>query len=38
MVDIVINESPISHIDEYDAIIVSTNCYKTMRNGFQLEM
>ena len=38
MIDIVINESPISHVSEYDAIIVGTNCYQSMRNGFQGEV
>ena len=38
MIDIVINESPIRHIGEYDAILVPTNCYQTMRNGFQYEV
>ena len=37
MVDIVINENLIKHIDEYDAIIIATNCYQVMRNGFQYE-
>lgn len=38
MVDIVINESPINHVNEYDAIILGTNCYQVMRNGFQEEV
>lgn len=38
MVDIVINENLINHIDEYDAIIIATNCYQVMRNGFQYEV
>lgn len=38
MVDIVIDESPINHINEYDAIIIGTNCYQVMRNGFQFEV
>ena len=38
MVDIVINEDLINHINEYDAILISTNCYQSMRNGFQFEV
>ena len=38
MIDIVINENPINHISEYDGAIVSTNCYQSMRNGFQLDV
>lgn len=38
MVDIIVNENLINHTEEYDAIIVSTNCYQVMRNGFQYEI
>lgn len=38
MVDIVINEDLINHVNEYDAILISTNCYQSMRNGFQYEV
>jgi hypothetical protein len=37
MVDIVINEPLIKHVNEYDGIIIGTNCYQSMRNGFQFE-
>lgn len=38
MIDIVINENLMNHIGEYDAILISTNCYQSMRNGFQYEV
>jgi hypothetical protein len=38
MIDIVINESLINHVNEYDGVLVSTNCYQVMRNGFQFEV
>jgi hypothetical protein len=38
MIDIVINEPLIGHVNEYDAVIVGTNCYQVMRNGFQNEV
>ena len=38
MVDIVIDENIIKHVSEYDAIIVPTNCYQSMTNGFQYEV
>lgn len=38
MVDIVINENIVKHVCEYDAIIIATNCYQVMRNGFQFEI
>lgn len=38
MVDIVIKEDLINHVSEYDAIIIGTNCYQVMRNGFQNEV
>jgi hypothetical protein len=38
MVDIVIDESPIGHVHEYDGILIATNCYQVMRNGFQYEV
>lgn len=38
MVDIVINENIMNHLYEYDAIIICTNCYQVMRNGFQYEV
>lgn len=37
MIDIVENEPLIRHVDEYDGIIIGTNCYQVMRNGFQFE-
>lgn len=37
MIDIVINEPLINHVTEYDGIIIGTNCYQVMRNGFQFE-
>ena len=38
MVDIVVNENIINHTNEYDAILVPTNCYQVMSNGFQYEV
>jgi hypothetical protein len=38
MVDIVIDENPLKHVKEYDGILVGTNCYQVMRNGFQKEV
>lgn len=38
MIDIVLDESPIGHVGEYDAVIVGTNCYQAMNNGFQREV
>lgn len=38
MVDIVIDENPIRHVTEYDAVLIGTNCYQVMRNGFQAEV
>ena len=38
MIDIVINEDLIYHTNEYDAILISTNCYQSMRNGFQFDV
>jgi hypothetical protein len=38
MIDIVEDEPLINHIDNYDAIVVGTNCYQVMRNGFQFEI
>lgn len=38
MIDIVINEPIIKHVSEYDAVLIGTNCYQVMRNGFQYEV
>lgn len=38
MIDIVIDENPLKHVGEYDGILVGTNCYQVMRNGFQTEI
>lgn len=38
MVDIVIDESPIHHVNEYDGVLIFTNCYQVMSNGFQGEV
>lgn len=35
MVRIVDNVSPLDYISNYDIILCGTNCYQTMRNGFQ---
>ena len=38
MVEIILDEPLIEHVSEYDAVIVGTNCYQSMRNGFQYEV
>jgi hypothetical protein len=38
MIDIIEDEPLINHISKYDAIVVGTNCYQVMRNGFQFEI
>ena len=38
MIDIVENEDLIYHINEYDGIIIGTNCYQVMRHGFQYDV
>jgi len=38
MICIVENEPLINHINEFDIILIGTNCYQVMRNGFQYEI
>jgi hypothetical protein len=38
MVEIIENEPLIKHISEFDIILVGTNCYQVMTNGFQYEI
>lgn len=38
MVDIVEGTNPIGYIHLYDGVILGTNCYQVMRNGFQFEL
>ena len=38
MVEVIVGEPLIEHISEFDAIIVGTNCYQMMTNGFQYEI
>jgi hypothetical protein len=38
MIDIIENEPLITHVNEFDATLVGTNCYQVMRNGFQYEI
>lgn len=38
MIDIIIDEPLIKHIDDFDGILIGTNCYQVMRNGFQYEV
>ena len=34
----IINDEISNHLDEYDVILVGTNCYQVLRNGFQYEI
>ena len=38
MVEVIVGEPLMEHISEFDAIIVGTNCYQMMTNGFQYEI
>lgn len=38
MVEIIENEPLIKHASEFDIILVGTNCYQVMTNGFQYEI
>lgn len=38
MINIIHNELLINHSNEYDVVLVGTNCYQVLRNGFQYEI
>lgn len=38
MLTIIENEPLVNHTSEFDAIVIGTNCYQVMRNGFQAEI
>jgi hypothetical protein len=38
MVEIIENEPLLKHASEFDVILVGTNCYQVMTNGFQYEI
>ena len=38
MVEVIVGEPLIKHISEFDVILVGTNCYQIMANGFQYEI
>lgn len=38
MINVIENNTLINHIGEYNVILVGTNCYQSMRNGFQFEI